>query len=107
MIPFPSTIATGRLADEDTIVMLVSRTLPEENAAGRAAIAWFNDRGVHVIYRHVTPENNGCTLADYLTLDALAPYVSIEVEHGDPDTADTLVDIVVDYLRRPDFPGIL
>ncbi|MCC6736988.1 MAG: hypothetical protein IT534_12790 [Bauldia sp.] len=107
MIPFPSAAATGRLADEDTIVMLVSRTLPEENPAGRAAIDWFNERGVHVIYRHVTPQNNGCTLADYLTLNAVGPYVSIEVEHGDPDTADTLVDIVVEYLRRPDFPGML
>lgn len=107
MIPFPSPVATGRLADEDTIVMLVSTILPADNARGQAAVGWFSERGVHVIYRHVTPSNNGCTLADYLTLNALGPYVNIEVEHGDPVTAHTLVDIVMEYFGRPESPGML
>lgn len=107
MIPFPSTTGTGRLADEDTIVMLVSRALPAANPQGRMAVAWFNERGVHVIYRHVTPANNGCTLADYLTLNALGPYLSIEVEHGDTATAHRLVDLAIEYFGRPDFPGML
>jgi hypothetical protein len=107
MIPFPSPIAVGRMADEDTIVMLFSTLLPEQNEAGRSAVSWFNDRGSHVIYRHVTPENNECTLGDYLTVNALAPYFNLEVEHGDAATHAALVDRLMEYIASPAYRGVL
>ncbi len=107
MIPFPSEVGTGRLADEDTILMLVSTRDPGENSAGQQAIAWFNNHGIHVIYRHVTEENDGCTLADYLTLNRLGPYFNIEVEHGDTGTQPEMIDLLMDYVGSPAFRGML
>lgn len=98
MIPFPSAVAVGRLADEDTIIMLVSPLPPSENLDGQGTIAWFNDHGIHVIYRHVTPDNNGCTLADYLTLNELGVYFNLEVEHGDAATQLVLIDSLMEFL---------
>lgn len=99
MIPFPSALATGRLADEDTIVMIPGASPPAEPAAA-AAIGWFNERGVHVIYRLISAANNECTIADYLTLAGLGPYVNIEVEHGDFATLPALVEIVMAFFAR-------
>lgn len=107
MIPFPSPTAVGRLADEDTIAMLVSTRRPQQNDAGRSAVGWLNDHGVHVIYRHVTPENNECTLADYLTLNALGPYFNLEVEHGDAGTHAALLDILMEFIASPSYRGML
>ncbi len=107
MIPFASTVGIGRLADEDTVAMLVGTPAPDESDAARRAIGWFNDHGVHVIYRRVTEANNGCTLADYLTLNRLGPYFNLEVEHGDPDTQVQLIDILVEFLASPAYPGML
>jgi hypothetical protein len=107
MIPFPSPIAAGRLADEDTLAMLVSLRPPAENPAGRGAVSWFNERGVHVLYRYVTPENNECTLADYLTLNRLGPYVTLEVEHGDANTEAALLDVLMRFFASPAYPGML
>lgn len=98
MIPFPSTLGTGRMADEDTIVMLVGAASPAGDPAADAAVAWFNSRGAHVIYRHVTEANNQCTLADYLTLKRIAPYVNLEVEHGDFTTQPELIDRVMSFI---------
>ena len=107
MIPFASTVGAGRLADEDTITMLVGTRAPNERDAARRAIGWFNDRGAHVIYRHVSEANNGCTLADYLTLNRLGPYFNLEVEHGDSDTQARLIDLLVEFLASPEYPGML
>lgn len=107
MIPFPSPIAVGRMADEDTIVMLVSTRPPEQNQAGRSAVSWFNDHGAHVIYRHATPENNECTLGDYLTLNALGPYFNLEVEYGDAGTQAALLDILMEFIASPSYRGML
>lgn len=107
MIPFPSETATGRLADEDTIAMLVGALPPAESPRGREAITWLNTQGVHVIYRHVTPANNECTLADYLTLNAVSGYLNLEVEHGDTATMRTLIDRAMAYVASPAFPGLL
>lgn len=103
MIPFPSPVAVGRFADEDTIAMLVSTIPPLENASGRAAIDWFNRRGVHVVYRHVTDANNDCTLADFLTLNRLGDYVNLEVEHGDVDTQKAMVDLLIEFFATGPF----
>ena len=107
MIPYPSPVADGRFADEDTIAMLVSTRPPLDNERGMAAIDWFNRRGIHVIYRHVTEANNGCTLADFLTLNRLGAYVNLEVEHGDVDTHRGMVDRLIDYFASDVFAGIL
>jgi len=97
MVPFPSASATGRFADEDTVVMLPGLHPPGEDVALSAAVAWFNSRGVHVVVRLITAQNNECTIADFLTLGGIAPYVNIEVEFGDLDTEKALVDLVWDY----------
>lgn len=106
MIPFPSDRAEGRFADEDTIAMLVGTGDPT-TANAALAIDWFNQEGVHVIYRHVTPENNGCTLADYLTLNRLGFYINLEVEHGDRQTQSILIDKAMEFLASPAFGGML
>ncbi len=98
MVPFPSPSALGRFADEDTVVMLPSLHAPADDALLKEAVAWFNGRGVHVLVRLVTPQNNECTIADFLTLDGIAPYLNIEVEFGDLETEKALVDIVWTYL---------
>ena len=87
--------------------MLVSQRLPDENADGREAVEWFNGRGVHVIYRHVTGANNECTLADYLTLNALGPYFNIEVEHGDAGTQAAVLDLLMEFIAAPSYRGML
>jgi hypothetical protein len=46
MIAFPSASATGRLADQDTQVMLFSQRLPTENTIGMPAVNWFTSRGL-------------------------------------------------------------
>ncbi len=97
MVPFPSASGIGRFADEDTIVMLPGETPPAENARLGKAIAWFNERGVHVLARVITPENNECTIADFLTLGDVAPYLNIEVEFGDVETETALVAIALDF----------
>ncbi len=107
MIPFPSEVGEGRFADEDTIAMLVSALPPNENGEGQAAIAWFNDHGIHVIYRHVTEANNGCTLADYLTLNRLGLYINLEVERGDAETQPGLIDRLIEFLGSPANRGML
>lgn len=104
MIPFPSTAATGRFADEDTVVMLVGTEPIVMNSEGTVARDWFNARGTHVIYRLVSFANNECTLADYLTLNKLSRYYNLEVEHGDNDTLSALVDLL---MRFEGEPGIL
>lgn len=107
MIPFPSVVAQGRFADEDTIAMLVSSLPPAENPDGLLTINWFNQHGVHVIYRYVTEQNNDCTLADYMTLDHLGAYFNLEVEHGDIDTQVALVDLLIQFVNSEDFRGPL
>ncbi len=107
MIPFPSAVAEGRFADEDTIAMLVSARAPGDNDVGRAAIARLNETGVHVIYRYVTEANNECTLADYLTLNRLAPYFNLEVEHGDAVTQAALIDRLLDFVAAFPYRGIM
>ena len=107
MIPFPSPIAVGRMADEDTVVMLFSTRPPEQYEVGRSAVNWFNDSGAHVIYRYVTPENNECTLGDFLTLDGLAPYFNLEVEYGDATTHAALLDILMEFIASPSYRGML
>lgn len=107
MIPFPSVVAQGRFADEDTIAMLVSTRAPDANSDGQAGIDWLNERGVHVIYRHVTDANNECTLADYLTLNRLGPYFNLEVEHGDVPTQLGLVDLLMEFLASTAYRGML
>jgi len=107
MRPFPSEAATDRFADEDTVAMLVGRELPEDNANSAAAVSWLNARGVHVIFRHVTEENNGCTLADYLTLNELGFYINLEVERGDFDTQPQLIDRAIEFLESAAFTGLL
>ncbi len=107
MIPFASPVADGRFADEDTIAMIVSETLPAENEAGRMAIDWLNANGVHVIYRHVTNDNNGCTLADFLTLNRLGSYFNLEVEHGDVETQPVLIDRLMEFLVSDAYHGML
>ncbi|MCW5714705.1 MAG: hypothetical protein KIT43_09365 [Bauldia sp.] len=105
MIPFPSQVATGRFADEDTIVMLVGAEPPAANPQGQDAITWLNGHGVHVIYRHVTPENYECTLADYLTLNGRGVYLNLEVERGDAATMPALIDKAAEYLVSPAYRG--
>ncbi|HUV32227.1 MAG TPA: hypothetical protein VMW31_01545, partial [Devosiaceae bacterium] len=96
MIPFASPVAEGRLADEDTVVMLVGSSPPDDDTP---ALKWMNEHGVHVIYRHTTEDNNGCTLADYLTLNRLGDYYNLEVERGDPQTQPVLIDLLMTYLE--------
>jgi hypothetical protein len=107
MIPFPSPTAVGRMADEDTVVMLFSTRPPEQYEVGRSAVNWFNDRGAHVIYRYVTPENNECTLGDFLTLNAIAPYFNLEVEYGDATTQAALLEILMEFIASPNYRGML
>lgn len=107
MIPFASPIAAGRFADEDTIAMLVGETPPAQSEPGQAAIDWFNSNGVHVIYRLVSNENNGCTLADFLTLNRLGPYFNLEVEHGDFETQLLLIDRLMAFLASDAYRGML
>lgn len=107
MIPFPSAVAEGRFADEDTIAMLVGTVDPAASSNAEAAIDWFNRHGVHVIYRLVTPENNGCTLADYVTLNRLGSYINLEVEHGDASTQAVLIDKAMTFFASPAFRGML
>ena len=106
MIPFASPDAVGRFADEDTIVMLVSTRPPADDDDGRRTIDWFNTLGVHVIYRYVTPGNNGCTIADYLTLNQLGPYFNLEVEHGDQATQPLLIDRLMEFLDSTSYQPI-
>lgn len=103
MQPFPSESAEGRFADEDTVAMLVGTSPPESNAGARAAVDWFNDNGVHVIFRHVTDQNNGCTLADYLALNGLGGYINLEVERGDFDTHPAMIDRAMAFLQTVGF----
>lgn len=105
MRPFPSAVAEGRFADEDTIAMLVGLAAPADSDDVRRAIESLNEDGVHVIYRHVTPDNNGCTLADYLTLGDLSFYINLEVEHGDAETMPALIDRAIDLLRFNRIPS--
>lgn len=107
MRPFPSEVAEGRFADEDTIAMLVGRSLPDESDAARGAVEWLNAAGIHVIFRHVTPDNNGCTLADYLTLGDLGFYINLEVEHDDAETMPALIDRAMQFIDSAAFAGML
>ncbi len=107
MIPFPSTVGTDRLADEDTIVMLPSMAPPEDNPPGMASIAWLNGRGVHVLYRKVAAETIDCTLADYMTLDGIGAYFNIEVEHGDTETQQAVLDILMEFIDSEAYAGML
>jgi hypothetical protein len=107
MIPFPSELGDGRLADEDTIVMIASMAPPEDNPPAREAIEWLNGHGLHVIYRLVAADIIDCTFADYLTLDAVAPYFNIEVEHGDAETQKILIDRLIEFLDSGTFRGML
>jgi hypothetical protein len=107
MIPFPSEVATGRFADEDTVAMLVSLRPPDDNAAGQVAIGWFNDHGVHVIYRYLTDANNGCTLADYLAITGTGPYFNLETEAGDAATQIVLVDRLMAFVASAAYRGAL
>jgi hypothetical protein len=107
MIPFPSTNGEGRLADEDTVLMIPSMAPPEDNPPGMASIAWFNERGVHVLYRKVAGETLDCTFADYLTLDGIGPYFNIEVEHGDAETQKAVIDRLMEFLDSGVYAGML
>jgi hypothetical protein len=100
MIPFPSTAATGRFADEDTVVMLVGATPIDLNSVSAVARDWFNAQGVHVIYRFVSSANNECTLADFLTLNGISRYYNLEVEHGDSETLAALTDLLMRFERE-------
>ncbi len=106
MIPFPSFVAEGRFADEDTIVMVVSGRPPAENGAGMATVRRLNAAGLHVIYRYVTEANNDCTMADYLTLNGLGPYLNLEAEHGDVETHIALLDRVMAFVGADPLSGL-
>jgi hypothetical protein len=99
--------AGGRLADEDTLVMIASMAPPEDNPPGMAEIEWFNARGVNVHYNRVAADIVECTLADYLTLDGIGPYLGIEVEDGDVDTAKTLADLLMEFIDTDAYVGML
>ncbi|MCC6982621.1 MAG: hypothetical protein IT535_05075 [Bauldia sp.] len=98
---------SGRLGDEDTLVMIASMAPPEDNPPGMAEIGWFNARGVNVLYNRVAAEIVECTLADYLTLDGIGPYLGIEVEDGDTATARLLADLLMEFIDSSAYAGML
>lgn len=98
---------TGRLADEDTLVMIASAAAAEDNPRGLAEIAWFNARGVNVLYNRVGAGIVECTLADYVTLDRIGAYLGIEVEDGDTRTAEALADLLMEFIDSRAYAGML
>jgi hypothetical protein len=111
LTPFAATASAPpgaeRLADEDTLVMLPSLTTPEDNPPGMRSVAWFNERGINVLYRRVAADLIECTLGDYLTLDGIGPYISIEAEEDDAATAKTLADAVMAFMESAAYAGML
>ncbi len=98
---------SGRLADEDTMVMIASTAPAETNPRGMAEIEWFNARGVSVLYNRVAADSAECTLADYVTLDRIGAYLGIEVEDGDTRTAEALADLLMEFIDSPAYAGMI
>lgn len=99
-IPFVSAIARSRrLKDEDTLIVLASKKPPGKDRKLARKVAYFTKKaGVNVLYEHVTPASNDCSLSNYVTLKGLGTYFNIEVETGDVKTQKKIIDIVMQSL---------
>lgn len=86
---FPSPIAKGALADEDSFILVPGRQV------NRAAISRFNAQGAHVVAEIVTPANNDCSLSRHLVLSGRPNYFTVEAQHGNVSALMHLIAIVV------------
>ena len=101
MRPFVTAIARSRrLADEDTLIVIASTKPPGKDRKQTRALEHFTKRaGVNVIYEYVKPNQNDCSLSNYVVLNNLGEYFNVEVENGDVKTQKHVLDIVMDYVR--------
>lgn len=95
MTPKPA----GRLSDEDNAVLLASTRSLGENADAGKDIAFFHARGINVIYEHVRPDINDCSLSNYVVLNRLGDYYNLEAEHGDAASQKVMFDALMERLK--------
>lgn len=82
---FPALHATGRMKDEDNMVIISGIDSFRSNAPKRY-INILNRMGMNVVYEHVTSSRNDCSLSNYLVLNHITKvgsYFNIEVQHCD------------------------
>ncbi|MEM8551407.1 MAG: hypothetical protein AAGF45_03445 [Pseudomonadota bacterium] len=74
--------ARGRFSDPDHLVFIAGK---QPIASSREGQTW-RDRllraGLNVVYEHVTPRNNDCSMSNYVALNDGRPYFNIEAVHG-------------------------
>lgn len=91
----PPALPAAPRRDDNTMVILAGRTAPSSDAAVGAAVAWYTQRGVNVLYETVRPGRSDCSLSNHAVLTGLPRTVTIEVAHGDTGSARALVDLVM------------
>lgn len=92
----PSPQASGRLRDEDNLVLTAGLGQLRSGSRQSGAIAALNAAGVHAIYEVVTPGGNDCSLSNYLLLTkGDIEYYNIEGQDGDVVGISAMIDALV------------
>lgn len=98
-----SAVMTGLMAegggDEDDAVLLAGRNPFDKERRAQRAAGFFNERGVNVIYEHVTPKRNDCSFSNHVVLNDLGEYYNIEAQHGHTAQQKQMLDLMMTYHR--------
>lgn len=98
-----SGVMTGMMAknggDEDDAVLLAGRNPFDQEKRAKNAANFFLERGVNVIYEHVTPEGNDCSFSNYVVLNDLGEYFNIEAQHGHTEQQKHMLDLMMTFHR--------
>jgi hypothetical protein len=94
-------VMTGMMAkgDEDDAVLLAGRKPFAQEKRARRTAEFFLERGINVIYEHVTPEGNDCSFSNYVVLNDLGEYFNIEAQHGHTQQQKHMLDQMMTFHR--------
>lgn len=96
-----SAVMTGMMAkgDEDDAILLAGRQPYEAEKGAQRTAGFFLERGINVIYEHVTPERNDCSFSNYVVLNGLGEYFNIEAQHRHLEQQKHMLDQLMTFHR--------
>lgn len=84
---------------DDTLVFVASTEQPENDANLKRFVQTLNQKGINVLYEHVSRTRNDCSLSNYAALNNIRDYINIEVVRTDGPAQRAMIDIVLQTMQ--------
>ena len=90
--------SSSRLRDEDNLLFVIGMRPLRADPALKRQVAALNAAGLNVMHKQLTATNFDCSLSDYVARHRLGDYYNIEAEHGDRQTQQQMVELLLEVL---------